>query len=277
MTVFSEPDGQDWQQICQLLLAVGLSALIGIERQIRQKSAGLRTNTLVGMGSALFMLVSKYGFMDILSQYRVVVDPSRIAAQIVSGIGFIGGGIIFKQQSDIRGLTTAAAVWLTAAIGSACGAGLPILASLATALYFVTVIAFPFVWTLVMRIQSANEALDALITVRYRMADSGLKPILDVVLKAGVDTVNVKRIEEVILSSLQSPVMSSNVDRQSTRQTAPVDSPLPPPMTTPGYSRVFDVQIQISGQKSPNEVVRLLSQLPSVTGVLIDDGQKDEV
>lgn len=277
MTVFSEPNGQDWQQICQLLLAVGLSALIGIERQIRQKSAGLRTNTLVGMGSALFMLVSKYGFMDILSQYRVVVDPSRIAAQIVSGIGFIGGGIIFKQQSDIRGLTTAAAVWLTAAIGSACGAGLPVLASLATALYFVTVIAFPFVWTFVRRIQSANEALESLITVRYRMADSGLEPILDVVLKAGVDTVNVKRIEEVMLSSLQSPVMASNVDRQSTRQSAPADSPLPPPMTTPGYSRVFDVQIQIFGHKSPNEVVRLLSQLPSVTGVLIDDGPKDEV
>lgn len=113
MIPFSSPDGQGWQQICQLILAVGLSALIGIERQLRQKAAGLRTNTLVGTRSALFTLVSKYGFMDILSTQRIVLDPSRIAAQIVSGIGFIGGGIIFKQQSDVRGLTTAAAVWLT--------------------------------------------------------------------------------------------------------------------------------------------------------------------
>ncbi|KAJ5611112.1 Mg2+ transporter MgtC family protein [Penicillium lagena] len=117
MALFSEPDGQYWPQICQLLLTVGLSALIGIERQFRQKADGLRTNTLVRMGSALFMLVSKYGFMDILSRYHVVADPSRIATQIVSGIGFIGGGIIFKKQSDVRGLTTAAAVWLTAAVG----------------------------------------------------------------------------------------------------------------------------------------------------------------
>ncbi|RJE22120.1 MgtC family, partial [Aspergillus sclerotialis] len=121
MPEFSLKEGQNWPQICQLLLSVGLSAIIGIERQLRHKSAGLRTNTLVGTGSALFMLMSKFGFGDVLSHY-VVLDPSRIAAQIVSGIGFVGGGIIFKQQSEVRGLTTAAAVWLTAAVGSACGA-----------------------------------------------------------------------------------------------------------------------------------------------------------
>jgi hypothetical protein len=85
-----------------------LSASIGLEREIRQKSAGLRTYTLVGFSSALVMLVSKYGFTNILESGRVVLDPSRIAAQIVSGIGFIGGGLIFVRKDIVRGLTTAA-------------------------------------------------------------------------------------------------------------------------------------------------------------------------
>lgn len=277
MALFSEPSGQDWPQICQLLLAVGLSALIGIERQLRQKAAGLRTNTLVGMGSALFMLISKYGFMDILSQYRVVVDPSRIAAQIVSGIGFIGGGIIFKQQSEVRGLTTAAAVWLTAAVGSACGAGLPILACITTGLYFVTVLVFPFAWTYVRKLRTTDKAVEALITIRYRSTDTGLEPVLEGVLKVKAETVSVRRIEEIALSTLQSPAIAANMDRQSTRQSAPTESPLPPPMAAYGHSRIFDVQLLITGHKSPNEVACFLSQLPTVIGVVIDDGPTDEV
>src|ERR1700690_698964 len=120
--------GQGWLQLEELLLAFGLSALVGLEREIRQKAAGLRTYTLVGVSAALFMLISKYGFMDVLESGRVVVDPARVAAQIVSGIGFIGGGVIFMRRDIVRGLTTAASVWLTAALGMACGAGLPILA-----------------------------------------------------------------------------------------------------------------------------------------------------
>lgn len=277
MALFSEPDGQDWPQICQLLLAVGLSALIGIERQLRQKAAGLRTNTLVGMGSALFMLVSKYGFMDILSRYRVVVDPSRIAAQIVSGIGFIGGGIIFKQQSDVRGLTTAAAVWLTAAVGSACGAGLPILACIATGLYFVIVLVLPFAWTYARKLRTTDRAVEALITIRYRSTDTGLEPILEGVLKAEAETVNVRRIEEIVLSTLQSPAIAANMDRQSTRQSAPTESPLPPPMAAYGHGRIFDVQLLVTGHKSPNEVACFLSQLSTVIGVVIHDEPTDEV
>ncbi|MGA2045319.1 MAG: MgtC/SapB family protein [Roseiarcus sp.] len=135
--------GQGWLQIGELALAFGLSALIGLERELRQKSAGLRTYTLVGFAAALIMLVSKYGFADVLSE-RVVLDPSRIAAQIVTGIGFIGGGLIFVRRDSVRGLTTAAIVWLTAAVGMACGAGLPILALVATALHFIVVFAFAF-------------------------------------------------------------------------------------------------------------------------------------
>jgi putative Mg2+ transporter-C (MgtC) family protein len=141
--MLGEPTGQDWLQVGELALAFLLSALIGLEREIRQKSAGLRTYTLVGLASALIMLVSKYGFSNILEPNRIVVDPSRIAAQIVSGIGFIGGGVIFVRKDLVRGLTTAATVWLTAAVGMACGAGLPILAVAVTAGHFVVVMIFP--------------------------------------------------------------------------------------------------------------------------------------
>ena len=122
---FGEPIGQSSIQLAELALAFVLSALIGLEREIRQKSAGLRTYTLVGVSSALIMLVSKYGFTDILENGRVVLDPSRVAAQIVTGIGFIGGGVIFVRKDIVRGLTTASIVWLTAAVGMAAAAGLP--------------------------------------------------------------------------------------------------------------------------------------------------------
>jgi putative Mg2+ transporter-C (MgtC) family protein len=125
------------------LLALVLSALIGIEREVRAKSAGLRTHTLVGVGSAVFMLVSKYGFGDLVNQAGVSVDPSRIAAQVVSGIGFIGGGLIFVRRDIVRGLTTAATVWVAAAVGMAAGAGLPLLAVGTTVGHFVISVGFP--------------------------------------------------------------------------------------------------------------------------------------
>jgi putative Mg2+ transporter-C (MgtC) family protein len=134
---------QGWKQIGELALAFGLSAAIGLEREWRQKSAGLRTHTLVGFGAALFMIVSKYGFGDIHGP-DVSLDPSRVAAQIVSGVGFIGGGLIFVRGDAVRGLTTAAIVWVTAAVGMACGAGLGLLAVIATAGHFVAVLVFPW-------------------------------------------------------------------------------------------------------------------------------------
>jgi putative Mg2+ transporter-C (MgtC) family protein len=140
---FFDLTGQGWLQLQELTLAFVLSALVGLEREIRQKSAGLRTYTLVGVSAALFMLISKYGFMDVLSNGRVVVDPSRVAAQIVSGIGFIGGGVIFMRRDLVRGLTTAASVWLTAALGMACGAGLPVLAVATTIGHFIIMFVFP--------------------------------------------------------------------------------------------------------------------------------------
>ena len=136
-------NGQGWLQLGELTLALVLSALVGLEREIRQKSAGLRTHTLVGVASALFMLISKYGFMNEIEPYRIVLDPSRVAAQVVSGIGFIGGGLIFMRRDVVRGLTTAASVWLTAALGMACGAGLIVLAIATTAGHFLIMLVFP--------------------------------------------------------------------------------------------------------------------------------------
>jgi putative Mg2+ transporter-C (MgtC) family protein len=133
----------EWDLLWRLGLALVLSSAIGLEREMRQKSAGLRTHTLVGVGSALFLLVSAYGFTDVLDAGTVVLDPSRVAAQVVSGIGFIGGGLIFVRRDSVRGLTTAAGVWVTAAVGMAAGGDLPVLAVSTTALYMLVAFAYP--------------------------------------------------------------------------------------------------------------------------------------
>src|SRR5690554_4390594 len=107
-------------------LAFVLSAAIGAEREYHNKDAGLRTHLLVGLGSALFTVVSAHGFADLLGDRPA--DPGRIAAQIVTGVGFLGAGVIFTRTNVVHGLTTAATIWLVAAVGMACGAELPLLA-----------------------------------------------------------------------------------------------------------------------------------------------------
>ncbi|MBB3606852.1 putative Mg2+ transporter-C (MgtC) family protein [Mycolicibacterium sp. BK556] len=134
--------GQGTRQILELLIAFVLTALIGLEREIHGKSAGLRTQAIVGTASALILIVSKYGFFDVLSAGTVEVDPSRVAAQIVSGIGFLGAGLIITRQGAVHGLTTAAAIWECAAIGMAAAAGLVKLAIIVTVLHFVIILAF---------------------------------------------------------------------------------------------------------------------------------------
>jgi putative Mg2+ transporter-C (MgtC) family protein len=109
----------------RLVVAAALTGAVGLERELRERAAGLRTHIMVGVGSALFTLVSAYGFNSFLESGANVVraDPSRIAAQIVTGIGFLGAGAILRQGLSIRGLTTAAGLWVAAAIGMAVGAG----------------------------------------------------------------------------------------------------------------------------------------------------------
>lgn len=125
-------------ELVYLCAAFVLCGVIGIERQLSQKSAGVRTHMLVGMGSAGFTLVSAYGFAGV-DTGPGFVDPSRIAAQVVSGIGFLGAGVIFMRHDVVKGLTTAATIWLTAAVGMACAAGLVVLAAVLTAMHLVTV------------------------------------------------------------------------------------------------------------------------------------------
>jgi putative Mg2+ transporter-C (MgtC) family protein len=123
----------------RLLVAGALGTVIGLDREYRAKEAGYRTHFLVSLGSALMMIVSQYGFMEVLKtpDVQVRLDPSRIAAQVVTGIGFIGAGTIIFQKQIVRGLTTAAGIWATSGIGLAVGAGMYALGISATLLTLV--------------------------------------------------------------------------------------------------------------------------------------------
>ncbi len=120
--------------ILRILVAGFLGTLIGLEREYRAKEAGYRTHFLVSMGSALLMIISQHGFNALSGEAGIGLDPSRIAAQVVTGIGFIGAGTIIINKQIVRGLTTAAGIWVTSGIGLAIGAGMYILGICATLL-----------------------------------------------------------------------------------------------------------------------------------------------
>lgn len=120
------------EMLVRLLGAAFLGSLIGLERERLLWAAGIRTHMLVCVGSCLIMIVSQYGFASILTQDHVVLDPSRVAAQVVSGIGFLGAGAILARGEIVRGLTTAASIWTVAAIGLAVGGGLYLAAGAST-------------------------------------------------------------------------------------------------------------------------------------------------
>ena len=130
----------DW--LIRLILAGVCGYAIGYERNSRSKNAGTRTHLIVALSAALMIIVSKYGFMDIISTHGVNLDPSRIAAQIVTGISFIGAGTILVRREQISGLTTAAGVWATAAIGMAVGAGMYVIGIVSTVFLFIIQIIF---------------------------------------------------------------------------------------------------------------------------------------
>ena len=125
------------QIIIRLIVAAVLGSAVGIERERLNWVAGLRTHMLVCVGPTLFMIVSAFGFMDVLTNERVALDPSRVAAQVVSGIGFLGAGTIVLRRKVVHGLTTAASLWTVAAVGLAVGSGLYIAAVTATGLILV--------------------------------------------------------------------------------------------------------------------------------------------
>jgi putative Mg2+ transporter-C (MgtC) family protein len=120
--------------VLRLAVAAILGALVGLERERLEWAAGMRTHALVSLGSALFMVVSIFGFSDILNERHVILDPSRVAAQVASGIGFIGAGTIIFRREAVKGLTTAASIWAVAAVGLAVGGGMFLAAGSATLL-----------------------------------------------------------------------------------------------------------------------------------------------
>lgn len=154
----------------RVAVAVVLGAAIGIERELRAHPAGTRTHALVALGSAMFTIAGAYGFSDIPH----VADPTRVAAQVASGIGFIGAGAILRRGRDISGLTTASTLWLSAAIGVACAAGEPLLAVGGTTVAMV-VITMGRKWSSHLRGRHRR-----IVTVRYEVGHGTLSLVLRV-------------------------------------------------------------------------------------------------
>ena len=252
--LFAEPIGQSWLQLSELALAFVLSAMIGLEREIRQKSAGLRTYTLVGFSSALIMIVSKYGFTNILESGRVVLDPSRMAAQIVSGIGFIGGGVIFVRKDIVRGLTTASIVWLTAGVGMAAGAGLPILAVAVTFGHFVVVFLFPAIERALPKSRWAPTSLQ----ISYEERRGALREILAACTS-----------QEFSVSRVQIEREPSN-GRGWDDSSREVDEA---PLGDLPRQGIVTLMIEVRGAKSAPKLVARLSEIAGVTSVRIRDGE----
>jgi putative Mg2+ transporter-C (MgtC) family protein len=144
----------------RLLGAAVAGALVGFERELRDQPAGFRTHMLVALGSCVFTVISAYGFGELAGERGYIrVDPSRIAAQIVTGIGFLGAGVIFRQGLTVRGLTTAASLWVTAALGMAVGAGAYLVAGAGTAIAVLTIVALRPVRRAVRGLRTEQEEL----------------------------------------------------------------------------------------------------------------------
>lgn len=128
--------------ILRLLLAATLAGVLGGERELTEQPAGFRTHILVGLGAALFAIISAYGFQSVVgaAPRQIRADPTRVASQIVVGIGFLGGGAIIKYGASIRGLTTAASLWVTAAVGTAVGLGALLLGFVTTVITLVALV-----------------------------------------------------------------------------------------------------------------------------------------
>lgn len=247
--IFEEPTGQGWPQVISLLVAFALSAAIGLERELRHKAAGIRTYTVIGLGSALFMITSKYAFTNVLADGRVELDPSRMAAQIVSGLGFIGAGIIFVRKDSVHGLTTAASVWFTAAVGAAAAGGLMELATLSTAVYFIAILALPALAKAARRVVPTAPKV---ITVRYHDGRGLLREILAAITQSG-------------LSVRDMETMPLHHDRAYQR--------------VPFEPAIVEVTFELTGEGDVGPIVARLSEIEGIVGVHVggpDDDEFDE-
>ncbi len=160
----------DLDMVLRLVLAAGLGSLIGVERERLVWTAGLRTHMLVSVGACLCMIVSAYGFNTVLGPH-VILDPSRVAAQVVSGVGFLGAGSIILRNEMVKGLTTAASLWAVAAVGLAVGGGLYLAAVAATVIILVILAGLKPVEE---RLRNGREAVALHLTVQRGAVASGL-------------------------------------------------------------------------------------------------------
>jgi putative Mg2+ transporter-C (MgtC) family protein len=264
--------GQGWVQIGELAMAFMLSALIGLEREIRHKSAGLRTHTLVGFAAALIMLVSKYGFGDVLADNRVVLDPSRVAAQIVTGIGFIGGGLIFVRRDSVRGLTTAAIVWLTTAVGMACGAGLPILALVVTAFHFIVVFAFPYVVVALPRSKWTPSGLQ----VSYEDGKGILRDVLVACTQQGFSISRVRVERSTATGEARDEHSGAGHGKRTGFEDAEFsDEPSAETNTDNGSARrIVTVALEVQGARS---IAKLVAKLAEIAGVVSVNARDENI
>jgi putative Mg2+ transporter-C (MgtC) family protein len=202
------------EELLRVVVAAGLGGAVGLERELREREAGFRTHMLVSVGSALFTLVSAYGFHEFLVHGGNVVraDPTRIAAQIVTGIGFLGAGAIIRQGFSVRGLTTAATLWVVAAIGMASGAGYYSAAVITTALVLFSL--WPlriFAFRVMQRVRPETDRLLAQLP-----AGESPAPLIE-------------RLEE-----LGGRLQSLEIGHEADRRTVLMDVTLPPRADAPG-------------------------------------------
>ncbi len=246
------PSAALWPETGYVAMALVLSTAIGLEREARRKSAGLRTQALVGMGACLFMIISKEGFFDVLVPGRVVVDPSRVAAQIVTGIGFVGAGVIFVHRGSVKGLTTAAAIWVSAAVGAACGAGLLALAAVVTAAYFAVAYLYPRLLALLPRWRSHRAHLE-LVYVEGRGA---LRRALEEAsqLDFEIERLAVRRSEATMTGSSRVP-------------STPAASDLGSAGAEQAKSQPIRVLLQVEGHRPVPELAAVLASIEGVVSV----------
>ncbi|RAN72796.1 magnesium transporter MgtC [Bacillus sp. SRB_336] len=236
-----------WAILICLTAAVVLPTLIGLERQVNNKSAGMRTHALVGLGAALFVVVSKYGFSDVLEVNLVRLDPSRVAAQIVSGIGFIGAGLVFVRRNKVRGLTTASSIWLTAAVGAAAGAGLVLYAAFVTGAYFLIVLAYSKVLEHGRLFGRRYHVLQ----VQYVDGTGALREILQACTQQGFQILG--------FNTRPAPDGGGALGRLFNAESLPESA------------RLVEVELEIEGLGTKTGLLSELARMPTIAAVTFDD------
>jgi putative Mg2+ transporter-C (MgtC) family protein len=235
------------EMLLRIGAGVGLGTAIGFERQYRARMAGLRTNALVAVGSTLFVLLSANGFSDLTGSGSA--DPTRVAAQIVSGIGFLGAGLIFVRRDGVRGLTTAAGVWVTAAVGAAAGAGLLVLAALTTGAY----LAVMLILAPVQRLLPMTARRTSTLYVRYPDKHGLLQTVINEATQRGY-----------LIDALSADPSAGHPAAAESQE--------------PGRPAMAAVTLRVRGRRPISELTGALSQLNLVDAVVIaaDDPALDE-